>query len=127
MGRGKSGTGGGGSRSAIQTIYQLRDDNGDEMGRLFEINDSVYLLRQDGSINELPGTTDINGYLNNIRNNGGSAQVISKKQLAQEEKRSRAYRNQINALLDRAYVGDSTFVKGSRAIRTGRRATRRSR
>lgn len=127
MGRGRSGAGGGSGRSAIQNIYQLKDNNGNNMGRLFEINNTVYLLREDGSINELPGTTDINGYLNNIRNNGGSTQAISKKQLAQEEKKRKAYRAQIDALLDRAYVRDSTFVRGSRTMSTGRRATRRSR
>ncbi len=126
-GLGSSGTGGSGgyTESAISRIYQLKDDNNNEIGRLFEINGAVYLLRKDGSINELPNTFDLNGYLNNVRNNGGSTQVISKKQLKQEEEAQKAYRDQINALLNQAYVHDKVFVKGSKASLTGFRVAKK--
>lgn len=119
----------GGSRSSINAIdkmYQLQDDKGSNIGRLFDVNGKVFLLRQDGSINQLPTTTTLQGYLDNVKNAGGNTSVISKQQLQQEMTQRKAYRNQVDRILNQAYVSDTHFVRGSRSNRITNRTNRRN-
>ena len=129
MGRGSSKAGGssGGGLNAIQQMFDLADNDGNSLGRIFEVQNTVYLQRRDGTINPLPSNTDLNGYLNNVRNAGGTTSLVTKTQLKQEMAQKQAYRAQIDAFLNKAYVSDTHFVSGSRRARIGNRATRRAR
>lgn len=125
MGRGSSKMSGGGGLNAISKMFDLTDDKGNSLGRIFEVQNTVYLQRRDGSINPLPANNTLNGYINNVKNAGGSVLTVSKAQLQQEMAQKQAYRATIDDFLNKAYVSDRHFVQGSRRSRIGNRATRR--
>jgi hypothetical protein len=59
--------------------------------------------------------------------NGAKVSIMSVNERKKIEAEYRKDRQQTNDFLNRAYLTDKTFVKGSRADRTARRAAKRSR
>lgn len=81
------------------------------------------------TIGEMPTPTP-NGWtekqmIDRVVANGGSAQAKSRSELKREYSQFVNEKEQTNELLNQAYVSDRTFVRDSRALRIGRRASRR--
>lgn len=123
-GRGASSGGGSGGKDSG---YVIKTENGETL--------NMYFSKQGGktyysnTINGIPEPTPNNWtekqMIDRITENGGTITKKTKADLRREYSNYQQGRKETNAILDRAYVSDSTFVRGSRADRIRRRASRR--
>ena len=126
-GRGASssrGSGGGsGGINSIKNIYTLTDDEGNYIGKLYNVDGQTFLENTRGTINDLP--LSIDEYISRVKNSGGSADRMSQKDIKAEMQRNAEYRKAMDKMLDQAYANDKDMKQGSRASRNTNRGARR--
>lgn len=106
--------------------HVVTDNDGNEIGTITVKNGKAYFESVGtGDITELSGSPE--EAIGRINSNGASTRKLSRKEVREREIAHKAEREQANEALDKAYVSDEHFVKGSRTNRIGNRAARRRR
>ena len=121
MGRGSSKVGRSGG------TFDIRDNKGNKIGRLFSKNGKTFLDRGDGIPNELPTTKSFKDYLANVTKAGGSASKVTAKQMKSESEKRAKDRKEADRILNFQGLRDRHFVKGSRMNRIADRVAKRRR
>lgn len=118
-GRGASYGGGGGGLKQVIVDY-----GGGQKSTYRIVNGKTYVIGAGNSPErEIPRT--LNEIITRAKESGYNTKTYTKKEYEQYEKEYKKSRSETDKILDRAYVSDKEFVKGSRMSRIGNRATRK--
>lgn len=80
-----------------------------------------------GTPEPTPNNMSKNAMVSRMQKNGAEVSVMSKSEIKKNLESHKKYREEMEKFLDKAYVSDRDFKKGSREERTGNRANRRRR
>ena len=125
-GRGASSSGGGGL-SGVKGTFAISDADGNDMGLIISMADGkTFWQNARGRISELPENVSAKEYVDRVKNNGGSAQKLTKSDLKKMDAEHAADRKAVNDFLNKM-ENNKTARKGSAANKTASRVARKPR